>query len=239
MIVDVFIPCEIDQFYPTIGINMIKRLEQLECSVCFHPEQVCCGRMAFEWGNWKETKKTGEKFLAIFSGNHPIVCPSLSCPTFIRNHYKKIFQNTASHVVYQQLSSNIFEFCDFVYHKLNVTDFRATFPHKVTWIDFGGSSNYYQLSDAPQKLLSKVKGLEVVNLRQNTSCYNLAGGFSCFHESITNNIIQHIVSQALENKSEYISSTDMSCLMPVEQYIQKEKLDIRVIHIIDILSSKS
>ncbi|MBP7839738.1 MAG: (Fe-S)-binding protein, partial [Bacteroidales bacterium] len=50
MVVDVFIPCFIDQFYPETGFNMIKLLEKLDVEVHYNPKQTCCGQMAFNSG---------------------------------------------------------------------------------------------------------------------------------------------------------------------------------------------
>jgi L-lactate dehydrogenase complex protein LldE len=43
--------------------------------------------------------------------------------------------------------------------------------------------------------------------------------------------------RALETGAEYIVSTDSSCLMHQQAYIDKHNLPIKTIHIIDILAS--
>lgn len=235
MIVDVFIPCEIDQFYPQIGVNMMKLLKHVGCTVNYPSEQICCGKCAFEWGNWQEAKKSGEKFLTIFSGNHPIVCPSTTCPSYIKNHYKKIFQNTAQHIVYQRILPKIYEFSDFFYNILNVTDVGASFPHKVVWIDSASAQYVYKLKQEPQKLLSKVKGIEVITL--DDVC-NFEGNFLITNKNIAMAMAHHLIEKVLKTNASYIASTDMSCLMFLEHYLKQEKLNIQVIHIIDILASK-
>ncbi len=44
MIVDLFIPCFVDQFYPETALNMIKVLERVGCGVNYNHEQTCCGQ---------------------------------------------------------------------------------------------------------------------------------------------------------------------------------------------------
>ncbi|MFN7294877.1 MAG: heterodisulfide reductase-related iron-sulfur binding cluster, partial [Bacteroidota bacterium] len=66
MIVDIFIPCYIDQFQPETGFNMVKVLDKVGCAVNYNVEQTCCGQPAFHSGNWDDCKEIGEKFIKEF-----------------------------------------------------------------------------------------------------------------------------------------------------------------------------
>ena len=41
LIVDIFIPCFVDQLAPQIGFNMVKVLEKIGCTVNYNPNQTC------------------------------------------------------------------------------------------------------------------------------------------------------------------------------------------------------
>lgn len=232
MNVDVFIPCEIDQFAPEVGINMIRLLKQVGCIVHYHPDQTCCGRMAFELGNWKQAKKMGEKFIDTFSGNQPIVFPSLSCMLLIQQHYKILFHNTAFHNEYQQLESKIVEFTDFAYHQLHVTDFGATFPHKVLLID---DQKY---NKASKKLLSTVREITLLE-PQHSSSFNIGQDITSTNEAIAANIAKHAILDALDSEVEFITSINFETLRYLHHFIRQEQLNLQVIPVINILSSKS
>ena len=135
MLVDIFIPCFVDQVYPETGMNMVKILEKLNVDVHYNGNQTCCGQMAFNSGFWDEAKMMGEKFLKDFPNDRPVVGPSASCIGFVRNYYPWLFHNTANHLEYKQLKKNIFEFTDFVVNELKVEDVGAEFHHLVTYHD--------------------------------------------------------------------------------------------------------
>ena len=78
MIVDIFIPCFVDQLYPQTGFNMVKVLERVGCDVNYNPEQTCWGQPAFNAGYWADAKKVGEKFIKEFQHDRYIVSPSAS-----------------------------------------------------------------------------------------------------------------------------------------------------------------
>jgi L-lactate dehydrogenase complex protein LldE len=45
------------------------------------------------------------------------------------------------------------------------------------------------------------------------------------------------VKNALDVKANYIVSTDMSCLLHIDSYLKKQKIDMKVMHITDVLVS--
>lgn len=236
MEIDIFIPCFIDQLYPETGFNMIKILERLGCKVHYNSEQTCCGQMAYNSGFWQEAKDIGGHFIKNFSNNRPVVGPSASCIGYVSNYYPELFNNTAYHNEYKVLQKNIFEFTDFLVNQLKQTDLGATFEHKVTYHDSCAAIREYGLKDEGRQLLQKVKGLELIEMEAPKVCCGFGGTFAVKHEEISTAMAEQKVQHALDTGAEYITSTDLSCLMHQEGYIKKHNLPIKVIHLIDILA---
>ncbi len=235
--VDLFIPCFIDQIYPQTGFNMVKLLEKAGLTVHYNPNQTCCGQMAFNSGFWDEAKDLGIKFLNDFSNNRPVVGPSASCIGYVRNGYQELFHNTAYHLDYKNLQSNIYEITDFLVNVIGVTDFGSVFEHTITYHDSCAARREYGLKDEPRLLLSKVKGLKLVEMKDTHVCCGFGGTFSVKFEPISTAMAEQKVQNALDTGAEYIVSTDSSCLMHQYGYIKKHKLPIKVAHIVDVLAS--
>lgn len=237
MLVDIFIPCFIDQVYPQTGMNMVKLLEKLGVDVNYNPNQTCCGQMAFNSGFWDEAKEMGEKFIRDFSDDRPIVSPSASCSGMVKNYYPWLFHNTAYHYEYKQLKKNMYEITDFILNVLKVEDVGATFKHKVTYHDSCAALREYGIKDEPRKLLQKVQGLELIEMKDNEVCCGFGGTFSAKFEPISTAMAEQKVKNALNTGAEYIVSTDSSCLMHQQGYIDKHKLPLKTIHIVDLLAN--
>ncbi len=237
MEVDVFIPCFIDQVYPQVGMNMIKILQKLDVTVHYNPNQTCCGQMAFNSGYWDEARSLGEKFMKDFSSGRIVVGPSASCIGMVKNYYPLIFHNTSKHNELKQLRSNMYEISDFLVNKLNVTRLGAVFNHKVTVHDACAAKREYGLTHEVRTLLSHVKGLEIVEMKESDECCGFGGTFSVKHEAVSTAMAEQKIENAMATGAEYIVSTESSCLMHQEAYIKKHKLPIKTIHIVDILAS--
>jgi L-lactate dehydrogenase complex protein LldE len=237
MKVDVFIPCFIDQIYPETGMNMVRILERVGLDVHYNDKQTCCGQMAFNSGYWDEAKAIGEKFIRDFSNDRPIIGPSASCVGFIRNYYDELFYNTALHIEYKALKKNIYEFSDYMVNYLKITDLGATFNHTVTYHDSCAALRECKIKQEPRVLLSKVKGLELREMKDTEVCCGFGGTFSVKNEAISTAMAEQKVKNALETGAEYIVSTDASCLMHQQGFIDKHNLPIKTIHLIDVLAS--
>jgi L-lactate dehydrogenase complex protein LldE len=237
MLVDIFIPCFIDQIYPQTGMNMVKILEKLGVDVHYNGNQTCCGQMAFNTGFWDEAKEMGAKFIRDFPNDRPVISPSASCSGMIKNYYPWLFHNTALHYEYKQMKKNMIEFTDFLVNVLKTDEIGAEFNHVVTYHDSCAALREYGISEEPRALLSKVKGLTLKEMKNNDVCCGFGGTFSVKFEPISTAMAEQKVKHALETGAEYIVSTDSSCLMHQQAYIDKHHLPLKTMHIIDVLAS--
>jgi len=237
MLVDIFIPCFIDQIYPQTGMNMVKILEKLGVDVHYNGNQTCCGQMAFNSGFWDEAKEMGAKFIRDFPNDRPVISPSASCSGMIKNYYPWLFHNTALHYEYKQLKKNMVEFTDFLVNVLKMDEIGAEFNHLVTYHDSCAALREYGIREEPRALLSKVKGLTLKEMNNNDVCCGFGGTFSVKFEPISTAMAEQKVKHALETGAEYIVSTDSSCLMHQQAYIDKHHLPMKTMHIIDVLAS--
>jgi L-lactate dehydrogenase complex protein LldE len=237
MKVDIFIPCYIDQLYPETGFSMVKILEKVGVTVDYNKNQTCCGQISFKEGYWDHAKSIGEKFIHDFKSSQLVVAPSASCVSMVKKYYDELFYNSALHNEYRQLRRNIYEISDFLVNKLNIRDTGATFNHKITFHDSCPALREYGLKDEPRILLSHVRGLQLVEMEKREECCGFGGFFSVRNEAIANSMAAEKIKYALDTNAEYIVSTDASCLMFLQSYIDKKKIPLKTIHLVDVLAS--
>jgi L-lactate dehydrogenase complex protein LldE len=232
----IFIPCFIDQLFPQTGMNMVKILRQAGITPLYNPNQTCCGQVAFNGGYWEEARCVAEKFINDFKNYPVVVGPSASCVAMVKNYYPGMFDNSALHNENRQLSKKIFELTDFLVNYLKIEDLNATFPAKATIHDSCAALREYGLTDEPRRLLSKVKGLEIIEMEATDTCCGFGGTFSVKHESISSAMALRKIEFALDTGAEYIISTEASCLMHLNGYISKNNYPIKTLHIADVLA---
>jgi L-lactate dehydrogenase complex protein LldE len=237
MNVQLFIPCFVDQLYPQTAFNMIKVLEKAGCTVHYNPSQTCCGQPAFNAGFWEDARTVCTKFLKDFTTDQPIVAPSASCVGFVRNYYTKLFDNSSYHNDVKAISNNIFELSEFLVNKLGVTQFNSRLDGKATYHDSCAGLRECKIKNEPRQLLQNVQGLEIVEMEDVETCCGFGGTFAVKFEPISIGMGEQKVEHALATEAQYLISTDLSCLMHLQGYIDKKGYALKTLHIADVLAN--
>ncbi len=235
--VHIFIPCFIDQLYPQTGFSMVKVLEKAACDVVYNPNQTCCGQPAFNAGYWNDSKAVCSKFIKDFSNAEYIVAPSASCVGFVKNYYSKLFENDVLSGEAKNIGHRIFEFTDFLTRVLKIEHYGAVLNGVATYHDSCAALRECKIKEGPRRLLANVKGLQLVEMNDNETCCGFGGTFSVKFDAISVAMADQKLNNARATNADYIISTDMSCLMHLDGYIQNKGLAVKTMHIADVLAS--
>lgn len=248
--VGLFIPCYIDQFYPQVGIATFELLKKLGSDIGYPLNQTCCGQPLANSGSEHEALSVYAAFVKNFRSFDYVVSPSGSCVYHVKKHYDILVgSGLVPDEDVNKVRNNIFELCEFITKILGVDDTRAYFPHKVgihqschglRGLGLGRESELAGSGErvgVVERLLSKVRGAEIIELSRKDECCGFGGTFSVFEPAISVSMGRSRVSDHIANGAEYITATDVSCLMHMEGIIRRESLDVKVVHIAEILNS--
>jgi L-lactate dehydrogenase complex protein LldE len=236
MQVQLFIPCFVDQLYPQTGMNMVKILEALGCEILFNPNQTCCGQPAFNAGYINESCKVAHKFLNDYNPNLPIVTPSGSCTGFIRNGMKKQLLPKMNSLNETTIIDNVYELTEFINQFLNINHLKLQFPHTITYHDACGALRECGIKEGPRKLIHTIEKIQLIEMKECETCCGFGGTFAVKYEPISVAMAQTKVQSALQTGASYIITTDVSCMMHMQAYINENKLPIETLHIADLMA---
>ncbi len=238
MQVEIFIPCTIDQFYPETGLNMVKILEKLGCEVHYTDAQSCCALSAYQAGYRAEAQAVAEKFLQDFAqSDHYIVSPSAACVGMIRYDYTRLLGEAWQEPCYQ-LQKRTFEFTEFLTDILGIEKLEgARLEGLATYHDACGAYWTCGIQASPRLLLSHVEGLQLVEMKGAETCCGYGAGLSTAFPSISVALAERKIDQATITQADFIISSEATCLMQLQGYIEKNRKQIQAKHIIDVLAS--
>lgn len=243
MTIGLFIPCYVNQFYPNAAKATLQLLEKLGQNVVYPRNQTCCGQPMANSGFEYLSQGCSELFTENFSGFDYVVAPSASCVLHVKDHLHsdKDPQQAAA------LRSKVYELVEFLTDVLKIEKLEASFPHKVgLHHSCHGLRGLYlsQMSELnappfskPQKLLKMVKGLEQVSLDRQDECCGFGGTFCVAEEAVSVKMGKDRVTDHTKNGAEYITSSDLSCLMHLEGILHRNKSNVKVVHIAEILNA--
>jgi L-lactate dehydrogenase complex protein LldE len=131
-----------------------------------------------------------------------------------------------------------YEFTEFLTTVLGVEQVDARFDGKATYHDACGALRECGIKSAPRRLLLGVKGLELVEMKECETCCGFGGTFAVKYEPISIGMAQTKAQSAMDAGARYIISTDVSCLMHLQGYIDKQGLPLQTLHIADVLAAE-
>ncbi len=236
MRVSLFIPCLVDQFFPQVGVSLVRILRKLGISVDYPMEQTCCGQPAFNTGYHEETLELAQRFLMVFNrGTDYIVCPSGSCTSMVKVFYPEIVQDPSLHAALESVRMRTFEFSDFLVNVLGVVDLGVRFPFKLTYHDACHLLRELRIKEPPRQLIRHVRDAEFVEMEHSDSCCGFGGTFSVKFPEISTAMCEDKISTIVKTGAEYLVANDSSCLMQIAGSLSRMGLPIKTIHLAELL----
>ncbi len=239
--VNLFVTCLIDQFMPNVGISVVNILESRGIEVHFPPDQTCCGQPAFNSGFRNDARPVASRFLDIFEATDgPIVCPSGSCVAMVRNFYKDLFRGSPENVARaERLSERIFEFTEFIVDVLGIEDLDVSKDVEATYHRCCHLLRELHIDDQPKALLDNVDGLELKPMVRDEVCCGFGGAFSVKMSDVSTAMLNEKLDNVVATGASTLIAGDTGCIMHMQGGLRRRGVDVQVVHIAELLDSRS
>jgi len=241
--IGLFIPCYIDLIYPEVGIATLELLEKFGLDVDFPLNQTCCGQPMSNSGDETDAAAAERLFVSNFKDFDYIIGPAGSCVKQVRFHFDTLEQTDEVKHVRQ----HTYELVEFLHDVLKVDSFSwAEFPHSVAIHNSCSSIRGLGIAkpseimgpyfNKTQALLKKVKGLVLVPVDRPDDCCGFGGTFCVTDEAVSARMGLDKVHDHLRHGAEYVVSPDMSCLMHQQGIARRAGLDLKYVHVAQVLN---
>ena len=235
--VALFIQCLVDIMFPEVGKAMVQIFDKLGIPVSCPVDQTCCGQSAFNSGYRDEAKVAARRYVEIFKDADYIVCPSGSCTMMVRLHYPELFHNDQKWLKrICHVSSKTFELTEFLVDVMEVEDLGACFNGKITYHDSCHPLRGLEIREQPRKLINKVKGVELIEMKDSDRCCGFGGAFSVKYPEISTSILKDKVTNIVNSGADVVVGCDIGCLMNIQGMLCRMGSPIKTMHIAQLLA---
>lgn len=237
--VSLFVTCLIDQLFPRAGMAMAEVLERLGYETEFPEAQTCCGQPAFNTGYRDEARTVASYFLDVFDDAELIVIPSGSCASMIKHHFEELFEHDASRLERARaVAARSWEFSEFLTDVAKVEDVGARYETVATFHDSCHGLRELHLKEGPRRLLSHVEGLTLKEMGAAEECCGFGGTFSVKFPLISGAMARTKIDSIVATGADTVVAVDSSCLMQIQGAILRAGLNIRTMHLAEVLASR-
>jgi L-lactate dehydrogenase complex protein LldE len=230
----------VDQFFPAVGMSVVEVLERLGIEVDFPEAQTCCGQPAFNSGFHEEARQVARTLLRALANAEAVVAPSGSCTAMVRHAYEEIFHDYPADLAEaRSLAARTYEFSEFLFNVLGVEDTGAPrWDGAVTLHPSCHLSRELGIREPAKKLLAAVPGIDVREMALAEDCCGFGGTFAVKFDGVSAAMADDKLNRAAESGASHIVACDMSCLMHLDGRARRRGMDLRCVHLAQVLAGK-
>jgi L-lactate dehydrogenase complex protein LldE len=235
--VSLLVTCLGDALFPEVGLATVRLLRRLGHQVEFPKAQTCCGQPHFNSGYHDDARALARHTISAFAGKDIVVAPSGSCAAMVKLEYPELFHDDQHwHARALDLSRRTHELSDFLVHVLGTDDVGAAFSGKATY-HMACHLRGLNLFDEPERLLRKVRGLELLPLERFDECCGFGGSFSVRYPGISGAMVCDKAAFIEKSGADTVVATDAGCLMNIAGRLRRMGSRVRALHLAEVLAS--
>lgn len=234
MRIGLFVTCVNDLLFPDTGRAVVTVLERLGHTVEFPVDQTCCGQLHANTGYRAEAVPLARGLARAFAGYEAVVAPSGSCVAMVRDGYPRLVPDDPA---VTELAARTYELSELLVDVLGVVDLDASFPHRVTYHPTCHGLRTLRLGDKPRRLLSAVRGIELVELPDAEECCGFGGTFAVTNAAVSAAMLADKCAAAAGTGARYLAAADSSCLAHIGGGLTRRGAAVRAIHYAEILAA--
>jgi L-lactate dehydrogenase complex protein LldE len=235
--VTLFVQCIVDGLYPEVGDAVVRIFQRLGLAIDCPAHQTCCGQPAYNAGYRREARRAAKHFIEVFGDSEIIVCPSGSCVYMIRHHYPQLFEaDPAWRARALEIAARTYELTEFLVDVIGVKELGARYAGSFTYHDSCHLLRGLRVFEQPRALLRHVAEAEFREMKNSDYCCGFGGTFAAKYPEISTAMVADKVNHIVQSGADTVVGCDMGCLMNIQGLISRRRLDIKVMHIAQILA---
>jgi glycolate oxidase iron-sulfur subunit len=228
--------CIMQVAFPNVHEASIRMLNLAGLSVTIPEHQVCCGAIAVHAGEPDTARALAKRNIVAFerSGADVYVVNAAGCGSTLKE-YERLFEDDRDwHARATAFSSRVRDITEV----LDAMEFRAT-PRKieasVTYQEPCHLVHAQRVSAAPRRLLSRIPGLNLIEMNESAVCCGSAGIYSLTEPEMAQRLLERKVGNIRNTAATIVATANPGCAMQVASGLRGAGIDARVAHVVELL----
>ena len=240
--VGLLIGCIGDLFTYRVNDATIKVLNYLGYDVHTIPEIACCGALASHAGFGERARELALNAIATLE-SAPVdyyITNIAGCGAMMKDYYKH-FEGTPDYSRATEIRKKMRDISEFLleFHKEDLLKTDLQLPEKTS-IGYQAPCHLYhgqQIKDGPAELLTLIRNADVFSFEENEICCGSAGTHNIEHPETGEALLHRKMEIIARQDPDMVATANAGCLMQLQKGIREYKLQIPVLHIVEILAN--
>jgi glycolate oxidase iron-sulfur subunit len=222
---------------PDINTATIEVLTRNGIEVVVPRSQVCCGALSWHVGNLPAAKKFARANLNAFPDDvDAIVTNAAGCGSGM-HEYPMMLKGTEDETTAETFAKRV---CDVSVYLARLDSLRpipdAGRPLKVAYHDACHLANAQGVREQPRQILSRVPGIELVEIAESHLCCGSAGTYNIDQPDIAASLGRQKAEHVIATGATVVASGNIGCLNQLSVHLRQLGSPIRVRHTMQVLA---
>ena len=233
--VALFPTCLVELTAARVGFATMAVLERLGIRAEVPEAGFCCGQPAFNSGFHEEARQLAEDTVAALQPYDVVLVPSGSCAAMLRVEVPRLvapdWREAAAGV-----ASRTYELVDYLVQEDLVNRIQGRFPHRVMVHGSCHATRWLGQLGQLEKVVGRLADATVLAFPHPSLCCGFGGTFSVHFPQLSLAMADAKLDDIVAQEAEVIVSGDLGCLHHLAGRLLARGLDVRVMHIAELLA---
>lgn len=228
--------CIMDTSFAEINMDTVDVLKAFGCSVFTPGEQVCCGSLHGHNGEIEKARELARKNIAAFekSGYEYLVSNSAGCGAYMKGYGELLKGDCEYKTRAESFASKVVDVTEFLCDKTPVRGFRQL-NMSVSYHDACHLVHSQKIYNEPRELLSRIPGLEVIDLEDSTRCCGSAGIYNVMRYDDSMKILEDKMKTISRAQATTVVTGNPGCIIQLTHGAEKFNTRVHVLHPVSLL----
>lgn len=219
--------------------NSIKLLRRAGCEVVIPKGQTCCGALNLHYGDaagaramaWTNIQAFGDQDL------DAIIVNAAGCGASMKKYDSLFWDDPAAAPAAKRFAGLVRDITEFLDDILPDTTTGSLPRQRVTYQDPCHLAHGQGIRQAPRRLLARIDGLELVEMKQPDRCCGSAGIYNVLQEEMSETLLAAKMDDIAATGAQTVVAPNPGCILQLQHGARQRGLQIRVEHIVDLLAA--
>jgi glycolate oxidase iron-sulfur subunit len=229
--------CVMHVAFAEVDEATVRVLQRAGCEVVAGAGQGCCGAIAVHAGEMDLGRAFAKRNIAAFeaSGAGAYIINAAGCGSTLKEYGQLFHEDDEWRARAQEFSQRVHDVTEFL-DQLGIDPHLGPVHAKATYQEPCHLVHAQRISAAPRRLLAKIPGLDLREMRESSLCCGSAGIYNVTQPEMSERLQQRKIRNAIAVEPEILVTANPGCALQLRAGLRAAgREDIAVKHVVELL----
>ena len=233
--VGLLLGCVMRASYGDVHTATARVLAHLGAAVIDIPDQTCCGALHAHAGDKEEAVRLAKRNIVAFEKAEVVLVNAAGCGAHLKSYAHLLEDRPNWAVRATALASRVRDVSEYL-ETIADGEMFGELPMRVTYQDPCHLAHAQGIRAEPRALLSRIRGLELVEMANADVCCGSAGYYNLAQPEYADRLLEPKIDAILATRPDAVVTGNPGCMLQIAAGLRSRgRADIPVLHVVEVL----